>query len=112
MIAPDVRAATSPVVVMKYLATRDTPDKHQWFRQVRRRLKERSDYAPKAMLDSKGVLNPGLMPRTLDDLRRIAPLDRLDAHRVSLWNRVAEVSRPGGRLPRGTSRLRHAIRSR
>ena len=45
------------------------------------------------MLDSKGVLNPGLMPRTLDDLRRIAPVDRLDAHRVSLWNRVAEVWR-------------------
>ena len=45
------------------------------------------------MLDSKGVLNPGLMPRTLDDLRLIAPRDGLDAHRVSLWNRVAEVWR-------------------
>ena len=90
---PDVRAALSPVVVMKYLATRDEPSKHKWFRQVRRRLKERSAYARKAMLDSKGVLNPGLMPRTLDDLRRIAPRDRLDAHHVSLWNRVAEVWR-------------------
>jgi serine/threonine-protein kinase len=90
---PEVRAALSPVVVMKYLATRDTQEKHQWFRQVRRRLKERSAYARKAMLDSKGVLNPGLMPRTLDDLWRIAPVDRLDAHRVSLWNRVAEVWR-------------------
>src|SRR5262249_10581673 len=90
---PDVRAALSPVVVMKYLATRDTPAKHQWYRQVRRRLKERSAYARKAMLDSKGALNPGLMPRTLDDLRLIAPRNMLDAHRASLWNRVAEVWR-------------------
>jgi serine/threonine-protein kinase len=90
---PDVRAALSPVVVVKYLASRDTPAKHRWFRQVRRRLKERSAYARKAMLDSKGVLNPGVMPRTLDDLRLIAPPDMLDAHRVSLWNRVAEVWR-------------------
>jgi serine/threonine-protein kinase len=90
---PDVRAALSPAIVMKYLATRDTPAKHQWYRQVRRRLKERSAYARKAMLDSKGALNPGLMPRTLDDLRLIAPGDMLDAHRVSLWNRVAEIWR-------------------
>jgi len=34
-----------------------------------------------------------LMPRTLDDLRLIAPRDTLDAERVSLWNRVAEVWR-------------------
>jgi serine/threonine-protein kinase len=90
---PDVRPALSPVVVMKYLASRDAPGKQQWFRQVRRRVKERSAYARKAMLDSKGVLNPGLMPRTLDDLRLIAPREGLDAHRVSLWNRVAEVWR-------------------
>ena len=38
---PEVRPALSPVQVMKYLASRDTPAKHQWFRQVRRRLKER-----------------------------------------------------------------------
>ena len=47
------------------------------------------------MLDANGVLNPGMMPRTLDDLARIAPpRDTLDAHRVSLWNRVADVWRP------------------
>jgi serine/threonine-protein kinase len=46
------------------------------------------------MLDAKGVLNPGLMPRTLDDLAMIAPpCAALDAHRVSLWNRVREVWR-------------------
>ncbi len=45
-----------------------SPAKNQWFRQVRKRLKEASVYARKSMLDSKGVLNPGMMPRTLGDL--------------------------------------------
>jgi serine/threonine-protein kinase len=106
---PDVRPALSPVVVMKYLACRDTPGKHQWFRQVRRRLKERSAYARKAMLDSKGVLNPGLMPRTLDDLRLIAPCHTLNAERVSLWNRVAEVWRQEDDFRKAL--LRYATRS-
>ncbi|QEH32245.1 Serine/threonine-protein kinase PknB [Aquisphaera giovannonii] len=89
---PDVRAALTPVVVMKYLASRDTPARHQWFRRVRSRLKDASAYARRKMLDSKGALNPGLMPRSLDDLRLIAPpRGVMDAHRVSLWNRVAEV---------------------
>ena len=48
----------------------------------------------RSMLDGNGVLNPGLMPRTLEDLATIAPpRDMLDAHRVSLWNRVTEVWR-------------------
>jgi serine/threonine-protein kinase len=106
---PDIRPALSPVVVMKYLASRDTPGKHQWFRQVRRRLRERSAYARKAMLDSKGVLNPGLMPRNLDDLRLIAPRDGLDAQRVSLWNRVAEVWREQDEFRKAV--LRYATRS-
>jgi serine/threonine-protein kinase len=89
---PDVRASLTPVVVMKYLASRDTPAKHRWFRSVRTRLKEASAYARKKMLDSKGVLNPGLMPRSLSDLRLMAPpRGTVDAHRVSLWNRVAEI---------------------
>jgi serine/threonine-protein kinase len=91
---PDVRVALSPVVVMKYLANRDTPAKRQRFREVRQRLQEASAYARQSMLNPKGVLNPGLMPRTLDDLTLIAPPRRsVDAHRVALWNRVAEVWR-------------------
>ena len=89
---PEVLAALSPVVVVKYLASRDTPAKRKGFRQVRKRLQEASAYARKTMLDVKGVLNPGMMPRTLDDLTTIAPpLVTLDAHRASLWNRVREV---------------------
>ena len=91
---PDVRAALTPVMVVKYLASRDGPAKNKWFRKVRKRLKEASVYARKSMLDSNGVLNPGLMPRTLSDLTLIAPPhDAMDAHRVSLWNRVADIWR-------------------
>ena len=62
------------------------------------------------MLDARGVLNPGLMPRTLDDLTLIAPpRDTLDAHRVSLWNRVAEVWRQDDDFRRAV--LRYATRS-
>ena len=46
------------------------------------------------MTDAKGVLNPGLMPQTLDDLRKIAPARNLvDDVLVERWNRLAEVWR-------------------
>ena len=107
---PDVRAALSPVVVIKYLASRDTVGKRKRFREIRKRLKEASAYARKAMLDANGVLNPGMMPRTLDDLATIAPpRDTLDAHRVSLWNRVAEVWRQEDDFRQAV--LRYATRS-
>jgi serine/threonine-protein kinase len=91
---PDVRAALSPIVVMKYLAGRDTFGKCKRFRRIRKRLLDASAYACKAMLDANGVLNPGMMPRTLDDLELVAPArDALDAQRVSLWNRVTDLWR-------------------
>ena len=107
---PDVRAALSPVVVMKYLASRDTVGKRRRFREIRARLQEASDRARRAMLDAKGVLNPGLMPRTLQDLEMIAPpREGVDARLVSLWNRVAEAWRKGGDFRRAV--LRYATRS-
>jgi serine/threonine-protein kinase len=106
---PELRAALSPVVVIKYLASRDTLGKLKRFRRIRRRLQESSAYARKAMLDPNGVLNPGMMPRTLDDLAVIAPhRDTLDAHRVSLWNRVTEVWRREDEFR--TAVLRYATR--
>ena len=52
------------------------------------------------MIDAKGVLNPGLMPQTLDDLRKIAPArTEVDDQLVGRWNRVAEVWRGNARLP-------------
>ncbi len=107
---PEVRAAISPVVVMKYLASRDTLGKRRRFREIRARLQEASPYARRAMLDARGLLNPGLMPRILDDLALIAPpREALDAHRVSLWNRVAEVWREDDEFRRAV--LRYATRS-
>jgi serine/threonine protein kinase len=107
---PDVRAALSPIVVIKYLASRDTLSKRKRFRQIRKRLQEASAYAREAMVDARGVLNPGMMPQTLDDLARIAPpRDNLDAHRVSLWNRVAEVWRQEDEFREAV--LRYATRS-
>jgi serine/threonine-protein kinase len=107
---PEIRAGLNPIVVMKYLASRDTSAKRKWFRQVRDRLQEASAYARKAMLDADGVLNPGLMPRTLDDLAAFAPpCETLDADRVSRWNRVTEVWREEDDFREAV--LRYATRS-
>jgi serine/threonine-protein kinase len=106
---PDVRSAVSPAAVVKYLASRGTPAKLRRFRRLRTRLQEACAHAQKAMLDHRGLLNPGMMPRTLDDLERIAPIDALDAHRISLWNRVSEVWRQEEDFRRAV--LRYATRS-
>ena len=53
-------------MVIKYLASRDTFGK-QRFRQVRKWL-QLASAARMTMLDGNGVLNPRMMPRTLDDL--------------------------------------------
>ncbi len=91
---PDVRPLLSPPVVMKYLACRSTPRKRKDFRQARQRLLEASPYAAKHMVDPQGVLNPGLMPQVLDDLRKIAPeRTEVDDELVERWNRVSEVWR-------------------
>ena len=46
------------------------------------------------MTDDKGVLNPGLMPQTLDDLHRVAPARvEVDDQVVGRWNRIADIWR-------------------
>jgi len=91
---PEVRPALSPIVVVKYLASRATDSKVKRFRQARRRLKEASPYARATMLDKRAVLNPGLMPQNLDDLRRIAPVrTEVDDQLVLRWNSIAEAWR-------------------
>ena len=90
----DVRQALSPVVVSKFLSCRDTPQSRRLFRQTRKALQEASGYARKHMTDAKGQLNPGLLPQTLDDLRKIAPARNVvDDVLVERWNRLAEVWR-------------------
>jgi hypothetical protein len=91
---PDVRPSLSPVVVAKYLTMRDSQAKRKTFREARRRLQEASTYAREHLTDDRGVLNPGLMPQVLGDLRRIAPArTEVDDQLVERWNRVAEVWR-------------------
>ena len=90
----DVRPALSPIVVIKYLATRDGPAKRKAFRQARKRLQEASPTAGTRMTDDKGVLNPGLMPQKLDDLSKVSPAKlEVDDQLVGRWNRVVEVWR-------------------
>jgi hypothetical protein len=69
---PDVRPSLSPIVVAKYLASRDSPGKRKRFRQARKQLLEASPYAQAHLTDPNGVLNPGLIPAELNDLRKIA----------------------------------------
>ncbi len=91
---PDVRPRLTPVVVAKYLLVRSSPIKRKAFRAARKRLQEASAYARDHLTDEKGVLNPGLMPQVLDDLRKIAPArTEVDDQLVERWNRVAEVWR-------------------
>ena len=90
----EVRPALSPVVVAKYLSWRDTPQRRRLFRQTRKALQEASKHAQKHMTDAKGQLNPGLVPQTVDDLRKIAPARNVvDDVLVERWNRLAEVWR-------------------
>ncbi|RUL88657.1 serine/threonine-protein kinase [Tautonia sociabilis] len=91
---PDIRPRLSPIVVIKYLRSRDEPAKRKRFRKVRNQLHEASSRAKEYMTDARGLLNPGLMPQVLADLRKIAP-DRVavDDDLVSRWNRLAEIWR-------------------
>ena len=68
----EVRPILSPIVVAKYLSCRESPAKRKLFRQTRKALGQTSTYAKKHMIDAKGVLNPGLMPQRLDDLKLLA----------------------------------------
>lgn len=90
----DVRPLLSPIIVTKYLASRDTTNKRKAFRSARKRLQEASQYALTRMTDEKGVLNPGLMPQKLDDLAKVSPArDEVDDQLVGRWNRVVDVWR-------------------
>jgi serine/threonine-protein kinase len=105
----EVRPALSPVIVAKYLTWRDTPPRRRLFRQTRKALREQSTYAQKSMTDARGLLNPGLVPHSLDDLRKIAPARTVvDDVLVERWNRLAEVWRDHADFR--TAALRYASR--
>jgi serine/threonine-protein kinase len=100
---PEVRPSLSPIVVAKYLAARDQPGKRKRFRNIRARLQQGSEHAAKHLTDAQGVLNPGLMPQVLSDLKHIAPeRTEVDDQLVVRWNHVADVWR-------GNPRFRDAV---
>jgi serine/threonine-protein kinase len=105
----EVRPALSPVIVAKYLTWREAAPRRRLFRQTRQALSEKSAYAQKSMTDARGLLNPGLVPHSLDDLRKLAPARTVvDDVLVERWNLLAEVWRdhPDFR----TAALRYASR--
>ena len=107
---PDVRSSLSPIVVAKYLLSRNSPAKTKKFRQARKQLLEASKYAREHLTDDKGMLNPGLMPAVLSDLQRVAPeRTEVDDELVERWNRVAEVWRDDAKFR--TAVLRYATRN-
>ena len=104
----EVRSILSPIVVAKYLTCRESPAKRKLFRQTRKALGQASTHAQKRMIDAKGVLNPGLMPQRLDDLRLLAPpRDDVDDVLVERWNRVTEVWRNEVEFRTAVLQLRH-----
>ncbi|SIO59105.1 serine/threonine protein kinase [Singulisphaera sp. GP187] len=107
---PDVRSSLSPIVVAKYLLSRNSPAKTKKFRQARKQLLEASKYAREHMTDDKGRLNPGLIPAVLSDLQKVAPeRTEVDDELVERWNRVAEVWRDDAKFR--TAVLRYATRN-
>jgi eukaryotic-like serine/threonine-protein kinase len=90
----DVRPMLTPIVLAKYLIARTSPSKRRRFRGLRQQLQQASEHAARHMSDDQGVLNPGLMPQVLDDLRRLAPVrTEVDDLLVERWNEVSEVWR-------------------
>lgn len=101
----DVRPALSPDIVAKLLSWRDSPGRRKRLRQIRQAILEASPYARKHMTDSRGILNPGLIPQSLDDLRRIAPpRTEIDEVLIERWNRLAEAWRNHPELRAATLR--------
>ena len=90
----DVRPLLTPVVIAKYLLARSNPPKRKRFRNLRQQLQQASEHAARHLSDDQGVLNPGLMPQMLDDLRRLAPVrTEVDDQLVERWNQVSDVWR-------------------
>ncbi len=93
----DIRPMLSPIVVIKYLRGRSDAARRKRFRKIRQALQQASKRAQSHLTDENGLLNPGLMPQNLDDLKKIAPQrTEVDDHLVDRWNRLTDAwrSRP------------------
>jgi serine/threonine-protein kinase len=94
---PDIRPLLSPIVVIKYLQGRADAARRKRFRKIRQLLQEASRHAQAHLTDENGLLNPGMMPQNLDDLKKLAPrVSEVDDDLVDRWNRLTDAwrSRP------------------
>ena len=90
----EVRSALSPAVLAKFLSWRETPSRRKMLRNARKAIQDASPYAQEHMTDARGVLNPGLIPRSLDDLAKLAPpRSEVGDELVERWNRLADAWR-------------------
>jgi serine/threonine-protein kinase len=90
----EVRPALSPAVLAKFVSWRETPARRKMLRKARKAIQEASPYAQKHMTDARGLLNPGLIPRSLDDLAKLAPpRSEVGDELVERWNRLADAWR-------------------
>lgn len=88
----EVRSRMTPLLVAKYIDFRSRRDTCKVFRRARRSLAEASEYAREKLLDANGALNPGLIPRTMRDLTRIAPpYLEIDRELVENWREAGEL---------------------
>ncbi len=89
----EVRPALNPAVVAKFLSWRETPARRRMLRRFRKALQDASRYVRERMTDDRGVVNVGLIPRSMDDLRQLAPEREVGDDLVERWNRLADAWR-------------------
>ncbi|OJW13710.1 MAG: hypothetical protein BGO49_29745 [Planctomycetales bacterium 71-10] len=89
----EVRPALNPAVLAKFLVWRDTPGQRRTLRRFRKAIQESSRYVRERMTDERGAVSVGLIPRSLDDLRLLAPEREVGDDLVERWNRLADAWR-------------------
>jgi len=89
----EVRPALNPAILAKFLSWRETPARRRSLRQFRKAIQEASPYVRERLTDDRGAINVGLIPRSLDDLRGLAPRREVGDELVERWNRLADAWR-------------------
>lgn len=89
----EVRPALTPAVVAKFLSWRESPAQRRQLRRFRKAIQDSSRYVRERMTDERGAVNVGLIPRSLDDLRLLAPEREVGDDLVERWNRLADAWR-------------------
>lgn len=89
----EVRPALNPAVLAKFLVWRESPGQRRTLRRFRKAIQDSSRYVRERMTDERGAVSIGLIPRSLDDLRLLAPEREVGDDLVERWNRLADAWR-------------------